>query len=425
MSPSLSPRLFTPTLVDPWLDLYMPAVLSEGGLFEATVEMIGHLPPEQRGDAWAIAARGRLVLGRDTDAWRAFEEAQQRGGAEVETLATFLVGGGAKRVAKCVAEAKSPGLMADAWCDAAALAMGAGETDRAVAAIGEALTALPVHREARHWQRYLAEPDAARAWHRVRDCDDRDPLTRAVHDALHLAPRRAQGFVSPRRLTERYYPSGTAAQAERGTALAYLFDAGRSAFLLGTEPDWAAVPRSHVLAAAELALGELEDLVDEERPAGKLGRSVWQAAVESEDEPRINDVGQALCAMATRATELVPVGREAADRLCATDRKGLTMYKAYAAFLAARQGTPDALGQVMAILELPSPGSLAFRMAIASLRTLNQPAKARKALADRKRDPVLAATARALTDETLSPVGRGILCSPRLSPRGLTMAPPA
>lgn len=425
MSPTLSPRLFTPTLLDPWLDLYMPAVLTEGGIFESAVEMIDHLPIEQRGNAWAITARGRLVLGRDSDAWRAFEAAQERGGDEVEALATFLVGGGAKRVAKRIATAASPGLVADAWCDAAALAMGTGETDRAVAAIAEASSVMPTHRETRHWQRYLAEPDAARAWRRAAIGYDGAPATRGLMDALHLSPRRDQGFVSPRRLTERYYPSGAAALAPKGTALAYLYDAGRSAYLLGTEPDWAAVPRSHVLATAELEIGELEDLVDEERPAGALGRAIWRAALDSGDEPRINDVGQAMCALATRAAELVSIGREAADHMAACDPKGHTMYKAYSAFLAAREGRPDALSKTLAILDLPAPGSLAFRMAIASLRTLHQPAKARKALADRKRDPVLAATARALTDETLAPIGRGILCSPRLAPRGLNLSPPA
>ena len=421
MSPALSARLLTPTMVDPWLDLYMPAALAEGGLFEGAVELIRLLPADQRGDAWAIAARGRFVLGRDGDAWRAFEQAQSHGGSELEALATFLLGGGVKRAAQRAAGATSAGLAADACCDAAVLAMGAADVSVAQAAIAQALAALPAHRESLHWQRFLAEPDSLRAWTRSRARADGAPATRAMVDALYLAPRRETGWVSPRRLAERCYVQGNASLAPPGSALAYLYDVGRTSCLLGTEPDWAAVPRAHPLVDAELQLGQVEDLVDEERPAATLAGLAWQAALESDDAARISDVGQALCALATRAGELAPVGHAAAENLCAAGGQGNTLYLAYAALLAAHQGHPEAHGKAAAILAMPAPGALAFRMAIATLRMLKKPSEARRALATRTHDPVLGSTARALADESVSPLGQGIVCSPRLIPRGLRM----
>ena len=419
MSLGLSPRLATPMMVEPWLDLFLPAILGESRLFEAAVEQITYLPTAQRGDAWAVAARGRLFLGRDADAWSAYEAAGAYGGEEVEALATFLLGGGAKRCVQRAEKAASAGLAADAMCDAASLAMATGDFTAAVAAIRQARAHLPEHREALHWERFLAEPDAARAWVRACISPDSQPLGRAARDAVHLCPRRDAGFVSQRRLTDRCYSKGNAVYAPVGSGLRRLFDAGRSGFILATEPDWAAVPSNHELVAAELVIGQVEDLVDEARPAFAEARRAWDQAVNSEDAIRIDDVGQALCALATRGSELAPVAREAAERLRLRQDGGEPLFSAYAALFSANSDPAGATAAAEGVLHRAQPGILPFTMAIATLRKTGEQELIHAALAARTRDPVLAETARLLADARRPALGTGVICSPRLTPRGL------
>lgn len=412
-------------MVDPWLDLYLPAVLGETEAFEGALEQISLLPQAQRGEAWAVAARGFLVLGREADAWKAFESARESGGNEYESLATFMVGAGVKRAGRRASAAASPGRAADACCDAAALSMTADDLEGAERAIGQALELLPHHREARQWYRFLAEPDALRAWRRASIAEGKmQPQTPALGDAVALIPRRDTGWVCSRRWHERYVVAGSAAMAPKGTALAALFDAGRSQFLLATELDWAAVPATHALVAAELALGEVEDLVQEERPAFAVAHRAWTAALSRNDRAEIDDIGQALCALATRSSDLVPLAIEAVGLLRQNDDAECALYLAYSAWLRSRVRDPQAVTEAVHLLALPAPGELPFMMAIDALRTLGHHRTARKALLSRTGDPSLTHAVRRLRDETVDPIGQGIVCSPRLTPRGLAMSSP-
>ena len=84
--------------VDPWWDLYMPAVFGDDDLvLDAFEAAEATTPPDERGDLYAIGARAFAVIGRGLESDRLAAQAFRFGGHEAEALATVLCPDGAAR----------------------------------------------------------------------------------------------------------------------------------------------------------------------------------------------------------------------------------------------------------------------------------------------------------------------------------------
>lgn len=407
--------------LNPWFDLYFGATFC-ADCFESTLPLIESLPPEERGNALAVAARGWMVLGRPADAMRLWDRARALGGVEVDTLGLFVLSDGANRAELRAASVRSPGLRADAWCDAAALHLVAGSLDPAVRAIGRALTACPDHAEARHWQRFLALPDAVAAAQRL---DSGKPSRRgrglATQDAMALMPTRHNGWVSEVRLSRRAQMDGLP-EGPTGSALARFSNAGVREYFLAADSDWATVPASHPLAQVEIAIDTLRSLVKEGRPALTAARDLWESALASGDAIRVDDVGQLLCALGTQDLALVGVSREAADRLNEATPGGHSLFRAYRALFAAMLAEPGAVTRARDVLSGAFEDDLSWRLAVGALFRSGAIPEAEEEVRRALKDPMRRSIAASMSGKTARTTPPVVWCSPRTGGRDLGTA---
>ncbi|MSQ02369.1 MAG: hypothetical protein EXR71_10850 [Myxococcales bacterium] len=403
----------------PWFELYLAASLCDC-CFDAAVRQIPALPLKERGDAWAIATRAMLTLGRAAEAGRAWTLARAMGGVEVDALALWMEPGALPAAVQRATTARSPGFAADAWCEVAALRM-LNEAGRdAALAIGRALAACPEHREALRWARFLALPEAPEAVARLALKPTRRGANLAVRDADGLIPRSENGFVSPMRAQARVWRE--AIPIPHGSALARFDRAGVTASYLATPEDWARVPEGHPLVPVELALGQLVDLVDEGREATPPARSAWNSALASGDAERVDDVAQLLCALATRAPALAGLAARAADWLVETRGSRGRLFAAYRAWFAALLGEADAAHRARTVLADPCTDDLGWRLAVEALARAGAPSDADVVIAAAGRDPRRRGATDSLGGRRAPTGAPQVAVSPRLTPRDLTAA---
>ncbi len=403
----------------PWFELYLAANLCDC-CFDAAVRQIPGLPVGERGDAWAVATRAMLTLGRPAEAERAWAQARAHAGPEVEALALWMEPNPLPAAVRRATGARASGLAADGWCDVAALRMLSEGGRDAALAIGQALAVCPEHREALRWARFLALPDAPDAVERLLLKPSRRGSSLAVRDADGLIPRSENGFVSPMRAQARLWRE--AIRIPAGSALARFERAGVTASYLATPEDWARVPGNHPLAQVELALGQLVDLVDEGRDATPPARAVWNGAMASGDAERVDDVAQLLCALATRAPALAALGARAADWLVETRGSRGRLFAAYRAWFAALLGEPDAVLRARTVLLDPCTDDVGWRLAVEALTRAGAFSDADLAIAAASKDPRRRGAARSLNGRRPPTGAPHVAVSPRLTRRDLNAA---
>lgn len=392
--------------INPWFDLYFGALLCPD-CFAHSVARIDSIAPADRGNALAVAARGWMVLDRPADALGLWERAREYGGSEVESLGRFVLPHGPRLAEDYAATVTPAGLRADAWCDAAAIQLGAGSLDRAARAIGRALAACPEHAEAHHWHRFLSEPSALSVATRV--CGAR-PFGSGIcfEDAQALLPTRTNGWISPERLNRRCLMD-LPSPHRPGSALERFDHAGIRDYFMATDDDWARVPSTHPLAVAEVAVDALRSLIAERRPALVPARGLWESALASGDAVRVDDVAQLLCALATQDTALVGVASEAADWLVEHQPVGSNLFSAYRALFAAIGDEPGAESLARKVLSASGGDDLSRRLGAGALARAGGRAESRAA----------ASAAVKPTSPAKLPV---VWCSPRTVGRDLPSA---
>jgi hypothetical protein len=397
---------------DPWLELYFRAEFCPD-CFGHSLERIEHLPVEERGDGWAVAARAWMRGGAPAEAVRAWERAEAAGGREVDGLAIWVLPDGLARAEARARQAARGATRADRWCDVAALRLLRTAGEGAAAAIAEALAACPDHLEAHHWLRFLALPDAAREACRREDRPSRRGRGLAARDADRRVPTRANGWVSPRRIGARLTAEAGPPTAPLGSALARLDDAGVTSLFLATADDYRECDARDPLARDELDLARLADHVEEERPAGPLGRTCWSAALASADRQRVQDVAEQVCALSTRAVDLLPVAADCADWLASASPRP-ALFRAYGAWIAAARGERDAAARARAVLDTAPDDELVWRLAVGALFRLGDAAGGAAHVAAARLHPRLRRVAATLEGPGSEPGAPRVLCSPRL-----------
>lgn len=403
--------------LNPWLDLYVGANLCRE-CFDRSVACIPTLPSRERADAWAVAARAYMLLGHPADAVRAWERAEKSGGEEVEALAIFLAPDGLGLALRRAQSASRPAVRADRWCDLAALRVLQQGGFGAGGAIAEALAACPDHLEAQHWLRFLALPDAQREADRLHGRPSRRGRGLAARDAAALIPHRGNGWIGERRLLTRHALPPQRRSAPAGSGLATLDDAGVVSLYLGSELDYHHLPANSSLVRAEIALTILSDHVDEGRHAAPLARAAWNTALASGDRLRVQDLAEQLCALATRAPDLLDAGAACADWLAAAS-PAPALFLAYGAWIAAARGSPDAKLRAETVLARGDANELVWRLAVGALYRLGAVREGETHLAAARLDPRMRAIAASMHGAGARPDHPFVHCSPRLRSRGL------
>lgn len=405
------------TPFDPWLELYLCANLCHE-CFEAGVARIAQLPASEQGNAWAVAARAFMLLKRPAEAVRAWENAQQAGGTEVDALASFVLPDGLRRAGWRADAAGRPAVRADRWCDLAALRLVQHGGEGAGAAIAEALAACPDHLEAQHWLRFLALPDAFTEAERLQGRPSRRGQGLAARDAAALVPHRGNGWISRRRLHTRMGLEAARPLAPTGTGLARLEGAGVVAFYLGSELDYRQLAARDPLVQAELDLTVVAEHVDEGRRAAPLARAAWMGALASGDRQRVQDVAEQLCALATRAEDLVEVGAECADWLASLSTAP-TLFSAYGAWFAAARAAPDARRRAEAVLARETSNELIWRLAVSALYRSGATREGDAFVAAARQHPRLHVVAATWEGPAARNAEPRVHCSPRLRSRSI------
>jgi hypothetical protein len=410
-------RFPTPTGVEPWWDIFLPATFGEIGV---VLEAMERLHPD--GDGLAVGARALYVLGRGKEADRFVEKAIEAGGEEAEALATLLRPQGIERARLRMLRCGRAGERADAACDLALLQLQRGDAIAAGAAVEEARTLCPDHTEAARWRRFLreAEDPLALVKEGMRG-GGRLAGTPCGRDAVELVPVRMSGWISPERLRARVLGGvPRELRAPAGCALGRLQDAGRHAFVFAMPGEHARLPADHPLATLEVVADELMARVGEGRPARDDARGLWEAAV-AVDDVAADDAAHLLAGLATVDLALAPLAHHVADRMVARatprERTLWTAYRAWHGWAAGRPRAPEDARDVLAVAGVDP---FAWTLANAALRFAGfgpeAALEARRAL----RNPDLREAARKALDEpTAAPRAQ---VSGRLVPRGLDPA---
>ncbi len=290
---------------DPWWDIYLPATLGERDRVRAMIDSLG----EVEADVQAVAARALEVLGYTVEARRLAARAMRDRGEEALALATFLMPEGLQIAELRMQCLKSPGLQADAACDAAALELIRGQPEAALERIDQAMLLCPDHREAARWSRFLTREEAARLLRRYRRDVERVARLPGGRDVVELVPTRATGWVSGERLRRRLL-HGLPTHGARQSALRRLQQAGVVECWFALASQYAELPEGHGLVGLELLADELVARVEEERVQVDLGEELLMEAA-AVDAEAADDALRLVLALCTRAPVLEGVGRAA------------------------------------------------------------------------------------------------------------------
>jgi len=408
--------------VDPWWDLYMPAVFGDDDLvLDAFEAAEATTPLDERGDLYAIGARAFAVIGRGLESDRLAAQAFRFGGHEAEALATVLCPDGAARAERRMARAPRLGLRADAACDLAALRLEAGDVPGARAAIAEAARVCPGHAEAARWLRFFGDtPLPLDAVRRSRSSRRKQrEAGGAVRDAADLLPVRRTGWLSAERYRRRVVGSPPlAAWAPAGTALGLLQDVGVGATFFALDMEYARLPAADPYVALELAADTLRACVDEGRDVVVPARALWTAACTFDDAAR-DDAAQLLAGLGTHDVRLVPVALEAVRWLAEHHPARATLWEGYRVVLLHLGGTPDLEG-ARALAQVRPGDALSWRMALEVIRAHGVAGEADACARAARSEPALATLAKQLLRVRAHPSFK-VIVSCRLAPRWATV----
>lgn len=409
MHVTASPPPSPSTRWDPWFHIYFGATMGCVDCFEGSLRHNDKLPLIQRGDAWAITARGWWALGRPEQALSAWEKAERLGGPEVEALRPFLAFDARAAIERRARSLVNRGLAADAWCDVAALAVRDKDVLAARSAIARAQAVCPDHAEARHWVRALDSREFLEGAGRSRRTRGlRNRPRRSAVEVDGLMPLEANGWVSPERHSRRHMAPKT--PAPPGSALERLVAAGAHSGWLLPEEDWAAIHGSDPDVELELALDQLVALGQEDRPLLDEASRTWDVAVRS-GARRAKDVGHLLCAVAARHEALWGLACTVADAMLAFGPDPWP--QAWRAWFGARLGQPGAVAAARAVLEGPIPHRLPWRLALSALYIGGAAAEGAAVIRDALTDPERRDWARAVSGKRGRPADVWVAIVPR------------
>lgn len=413
-----------PTAPDPWLDIYLPALLGEAAVARgalAAADAAG--PPTDLLDT--VAVRALAALGDAEAAAARARRAFARGGPEAAALAIWL---GPRRRARAearLAVVREPGLAADAACDLAALCLEEGDEDGARRAVRAARGGCAGHLEAARWARFFADcPVPVRAWRGL------GPVPAAVRgDVTALRPRPARGWVAPERLRRRVLLLPPGGLPPPATAQAALRHAGAEGGRVVPRAELAERRASDPGVALELVAETLLALVDEGRDgAGAARRLVTHA----EAAGVIEAACEVIVAAASRDDRLAEAGAGAAVRLRQARREERTRWAAWEALFLRSLHPCRAVRLARRVLEDPAADALAWQVALDALRLCGLGGEARVLAAGESRpDRVAAREAFLLRPDAAPPLrvplrGAGWGSSPSRPglPDGLRPRPP-
>ena len=263
----LSGTIPTPLDLDPWWDIFLPALCGDAAAALHAVDRAVREGGEVGGDLLAVAARACFVLGLPVQARRFLGMAWVEGGEEAERLA-ILVGPESRGTAeRWVASRRPAPIRADVACDLAARRLNDGDEPGALQAAQRALAILPEHREAQRWLRFLSagEPVGA-VWRQARH-ERSTPSPRVLQrDADALAPLRSGGYLSQERLRRRLYGvAGNVVPVSLSTGLGALAAAGVQTLRFTWSYVYARLPPTDPRVALELLADDVVSLVGEGR----------------------------------------------------------------------------------------------------------------------------------------------------------------
>lgn len=360
-------RLPTPLDVDPWWDVFLPALhRDEPQALEAGVRLLAAVPRDGWGDAAAVVARALFALGRAQEGRLMAARAWQAGGEEASRLAVLLAPDGPAQALALIRSGRARGIRADVACDLAARRAGEGDLAAAGAAIDLARAICPDHLEAAHWKRLLAGgEEAVRA---VVAARRRASVAVGLwlRDADALVPLRSAGYLSEERLRRRIL--GVAAGGGRpGPALHRLAQAGVTQLRFGFPHQYARRSADDPAVVLELAAEHLVALHAERRDPVAAAAEVWRVAAGVEPAAEA-EAARLVVAVASRDDRAVVPAVEALGALRRLEPGGALRWDAAEA-LVARGLAPDRTVRVArSVLRNRKVDPASARMALDALR---------------------------------------------------------
>lgn len=407
---------------DPWWDLYVPAMLSCCECTEHALDRLPDLAPAaDRGDWWAVAARGWAVLGRPAKLEAAAGRAFELGGAEADALATFLRPSGQETATRRIENATSPGEAADAACDLAALRLLDSDVPGAIAAVAVAFTSCPEHAETARWRRFFAEcQDPARVAHQALNPRTAHRAKGPVgKDAAELIPTPRTGWVSDERYMRRL--NGSSRRGVVGSSLWRLQQAGVTSLYFATEEEHSRLHAASPLSDFEILADRVCRLVNEGRDARDVANELWTSTYG--DVLARRDAAEILCAEATQDRRLAPLALIGIEVLLDMESRHPVLWLAYRAWLRHLAGESGGVADARMVLADPTVDGASWSLAIATLLARGLAPEARVEAKKRQDDPALRPLARAVLKGKSSEPRLAV--SPRLHPRVVPGGGPA
>lgn len=399
---------------DPWWDLYVPAILSGGECAEYALDRLpDQATPAERGNWWAVAARGWAVMGRAGKLNAAAERAFALGGPEADALATFLRPSGQETALRRIQNATEPGEAADAACDLAALRLLDSDVPGAMEAVAMAFSACPEHAETGRWRRFFAEcQDPARVAAKALTPGKAHKARGTVgQDALELLPTPRTGWVSDERYARQL--NGSSRRGPVGSALWRLQQAGVMSMFFATEAEYARLHAASPLADLEVLADRVCRLVNEGRDARDVANEMWSATFD--DALARRDAAEILCAQATQDRRLAPLALIGVESLLDMESRHPVLWLAYRAWLRHLAGAAGSVTDARLVLADPTVDGASWAMAIATLNASGKAPEARDHAKARLHDEALRPIARAFLKGKMADPRMAV--SPRLHPR--------
>jgi hypothetical protein len=364
-------RFPTPLAIDPWWDLFLPALYGERDSVEEALVRVQEDPA-----ALAVVVRTLALLGRGARAQQLWARVLGTPCDEVDSLAVLIGPDPDAALKRLLARCEDRGRVADAWCDRAARALVDGDLTTAGDAVATVVDGPVEHAEAARWARFFADcPDPIGVYRTAVSgtLGGERPYER---DGRALAVRASQGWVSAERLGRRILGAPHAAPRP-GTGLALLAAAGVSPGHFGLASEFARSPAADPRVELELLADLVWSLVEEGRDAVQMAAALYERAWVVGVEVG-HDAARLLVSVASRDDRLLALGHGAATVL-ATDRVGdVHLWSAWQAALG-RLRAPDA--SVLRARQLardPAVSEEAWLVALDALRLCGQGEEARE-----------------------------------------------